>query len=293
MSFPGGPTTMPFRKNTRQQSRQMSLDPHNEITVQKDHYIGIDVGTGSARACIMNDKGDIVGLASENIALWQPETGFYEQSTTNIWQCICTAVHRAMAQHTVDPDSIRGIGFDATCSLAVFRDDTDEPVCVTGPRFDNADGHDRNVILWLDHRPTDETKQINATGHNLLRYVGGQMSIEMEVPKVLWLKNHMPPDQFARCRFYDLTDALTRIATGKDTRSFCSVVCKQGYVPVGVDGSVKGWQEDFLTAIGLPELCEDHFKRMGGVDGVVPHSPILSPGSTFADESLSRRTAAT
>lgn len=55
----------------------MSVDPHNEIKVQQDHYIGIDVGTGSARACIMNAKGDIVGLASENIGLWQPETGYY------------------------------------------------------------------------------------------------------------------------------------------------------------------------------------------------------------------------
>lgn len=42
-----------------------------------DHYIGIDVGTGSARACIINSKGDIVGLASENIGLWQPEQGYY------------------------------------------------------------------------------------------------------------------------------------------------------------------------------------------------------------------------
>jgi hypothetical protein len=25
----------------------------------------------------MNEKGDIVGLASENIGLWQPETGYY------------------------------------------------------------------------------------------------------------------------------------------------------------------------------------------------------------------------
>jgi hypothetical protein len=47
------------------------------------------------------------------------------------------------------------------------------------------------------------------------------------------------------------------------------VVCKQGYVPVGVDGSVKGWQEDFLTEISLEDLMEDNFKRMGGVDGVV------------------------
>ncbi|KAK5716968.1 hypothetical protein LTR17_016185 [Elasticomyces elasticus] len=261
-------SSMPFRQPSRQQSRQMSVDPHNDLRVQQDHYIGIDVGTGSARACIMNDKGDIVGLASENIGLWQPETGYYEQSTTNIWRCICSSIHRAMAQHNVDPASIRGIGFDATCSLAVFSEETDEPVSVTGPKFDNADGNDRNVILWLDHRPVEETKKINATNHNLLRYVGGQMSIEMEIPKVLWLKNNMPKERFDKCKFYDLGDALTHLATGNETRSFCSVVCKQGYVPVGVDGSVKGWQEDFLTEIGLPDLCEDNFKRMGGVNGV-------------------------
>lgn len=55
----------------------MSTDPHNELKIQMDHYIGIDVGTGSARACIINSKGDIVGLASENIGLWQPEQGYY------------------------------------------------------------------------------------------------------------------------------------------------------------------------------------------------------------------------
>ena len=262
---------MPYRNGppSRSSSRQMSVDPHNELWPDQKNYIGIDVGTGSARACIMNDKGDIVGLASENIGLWQPETGYYEQSTTDIWKCICSSIHRAMAQHNVNPQSIRGIGFDATCSLAVFSHDTDEPVAVTGPNFDNADGNDRNIVLWLDHRPVEETKKINATNHNLLRYVGGQMSIEMEIPKVLWLKNNMPKELFDRCKFYDLTDALTHMAPGNATRSFCSVVCKQGYVPVGVAGSVKGWQEDFLTEVGLKDLCDDNFKRMGGVNGVV------------------------
>lgn len=79
-------------------------------TEQVEHYIGIDVGTGSARACIMNDHGDIVGLASENIGLWQPQTGYYEQSTTNIWRCICTSIQRAMNQHNIDPATIKGIG---------------------------------------------------------------------------------------------------------------------------------------------------------------------------------------
>ena len=55
----------------------MSTGSSNKLDQEQTHYIGIDVGTGSARACIMNGKGDIVGLASENIDLWQPETGFY------------------------------------------------------------------------------------------------------------------------------------------------------------------------------------------------------------------------
>ncbi|KAH8781984.1 FGGY family of carbohydrate kinase [Hyaloscypha finlandica] len=266
---------IPFRQNYRKPSRQGSMDPHNDLNPHVDHYIGIDVGTGSARACVIDASGDIKALATENIGLWQPETGYYEQSTTDIWRCICMCVHRALSQHNIDPTTVRGIGFDATCSLAVFAHDTDEPVPVTGPSFMN-DGNDRNVILWLDHRPVEETAKINATGHNLLRYVGGKMSIEMEIPKVLWLKNHMPPELFDRCKFYDLADALTHLATGNETRSFCSTVCKQGYVPVGVDGSVKGWQDDFYETIGLGDLTKDDYKRIGGVDGV--NGKYLSAG---------------
>ena len=197
-----------------------------------------------------------------------------EQSTTDIWKAICTCVRQIVSESGVASSTIKGIGFDATCSLAVLRHDTDEPVPVTAPDFSN-DGNDRNVILWLDHRPLVETETINATKHNLLRYVGGTMSVEMEIPKVLWLKNNMPPELFDKCRFYDLVDALTHMATGSETRSFCSAVCKQGYVPVGVDGSVKGWQEDFYQAIGLGDLAKDDYKRIGGVNGVVGHSPSL------------------
>jgi FGGY-family pentulose kinase len=260
--------TSPFRQTHHTVARQATPDPHNDLRPEKEQYIGIDVGTGSARACIINKEGDIVGLSSENIGLWQPQQGYYEQSTTNIWKCICICVQRALSQANVDSSTIRGIGFDATCSLAVFTHDTDEPVSITGPDFDK-NGNDHNVILWLDHRPVEETEKINATKHNLLRYVGGTMSIEMEIPKVLWLKNNMPKELFDRCKFYDLADALTHLATGNEKRSFCSVVCKQGYVPVGVDGSVKGWQDDFLKEIGLEDLTQDNFKRLGGVDGVV------------------------
>ncbi|KAI6586607.1 hypothetical protein MCOR06_006733 [Pyricularia oryzae] len=243
-----------------------------EALKSTEHYIGIDVGTGSARACLIDVTGDIKSLATKEIKFWQPAAGYegshYEQSTTDIWDAICFCVKKVVTDTGIDTSTIHGLGFDATCSLAVFSHDTDEPIPVTGPDFSNASGEDRNVILWLDHRPLAEAEKINATGHNLLRYVGGKMSVEMEIPKILWLKNNMPKDLFDRCKFYDLADALTHLATGGNTRSFCSTVCKQGFVPVGVDGSVKGWQEDFYHTIGLGDLVEDDFKRMGGVNGV-------------------------
>ncbi|KAF3901920.1 Gluconokinase [Orbilia brochopaga] len=241
--------------------------------LQSTYAVGVDVGTGSARACIIDFTGELLVEVSKEIKRWSPRADYYEQSTTDIWESICYCVRTCLQKTNVDPANVKGIGFDATCSLAVLSANTDEPVSVAGPEFTDKE---RNVILWMDHRPKEETAAINATNHKLLKYVGGKMSIEMEIPKVLWLKRHMPAAVFRDCKFYDLVDALTHIASGKETRSFCSTVCKQGYVPVGIDGSVKGWQEDFLTAIGLPELAEDNFKRMGGVNG--ENGTILSAG---------------
>ena len=46
--------------------------------------------------------------------------------------------------------------------------------------------------MWADHRAIAEAEEITATGHRALRHVGGVMSPEMELPKLLWLKRNLP-----------------------------------------------------------------------------------------------------
>lgn len=199
-------------------------------------------------------------------------TSYKEQSTTDIWKCICTAVRRTLSETSIDPTDIRGIGYSATCSLAVFDATSSEPspITVTNGNFGENKENSQNVILWLDHRAVSETDKINSTGHEVLQYVGGKMSVEMEIPKILWLKNNMPAKLFDRCNFFDLADALTFLSTGKDTRSFCSTVCKQGYIPAGVSKSGHdGWQKDFFEQVGLEDLGKDGFQRIGGVNKLV------------------------
>lgn len=81
-------------------------------------------------------------------------------------------------------------------------------------------GHDENnIILWMDHRAVEETNFINATQHGLLNYVGGKVSLEMQCPKLLWLKNNLNSNCWTKAgKFFDLPDFLTWKCTGDDSR---------------------------------------------------------------------------
>lgn len=228
-------------------------------------YIGIDIGTGSARACLINEEGEILSVSTQPILRFTPKQDFVNQSSENIWNSICKVTKDVVRDSNVKPEDVKGIAFDATCSLIATKGPAGKETLPVGPDFTNKD---EDVILWMDHRAAEETIKIKATGHPLLKFVGGQMSIEMEVPKMMWLSKHMPKENFDVAHFYDLSDWLTMHSTGIDARSFCSVACKQGYVPQGVEGSKTGWSKEFLTQVGLSSLTEDNFARLGGVDGI-------------------------
>lgn len=143
-------------------------------------YIGIDVGTGSVRAALVAHAGAIVASSTKDTTTFRDEKDhrIFEQSTTEIWDAICACVQNVLAEaRVVDPTRVKGVGFDATCSLAV-TDVQGHPVTVTkGGELGNSG--DRNIILWADHRAEEEAKLINSTGSVVLDYVGGVMSVSL------------------------------------------------------------------------------------------------------------------
>jgi D-ribulokinase len=48
------------------------------------YFIGVDVGTGSARAGVFDSKGVQKGSASAAIQMWKPAPDFVEQSSEDI-----------------------------------------------------------------------------------------------------------------------------------------------------------------------------------------------------------------
>ena len=73
---------------------------------------------------------------------------------------------------------------------------------------------DRDIVVWMDHRAMRQAERINAGRHAVLRFVGGTISPEMQMPKLLWLKEQRPEIYHSADHFFDLSDFLTWKASG-------------------------------------------------------------------------------
>jgi D-ribulokinase len=185
-----------------------------------------------------------------------------EQSSSDIWAACVASVRATMAEAALPPEAIKGIGFDATCSLVVL-DRSAQPLTVSTSGDNN-----RNVIVWMDHRATSEARSINDASDDVLRYVGGSISPEMEMPKILWLKRHLASSYNAAGHFFDLADFLSFRATGSLARSVCTVTCKWNYL-----AHEQRWSGGYFERIGLGDLVSDNYARIG-TEIVVPGTPL-------------------
>jgi FGGY-family pentulose kinase len=226
------------------------------------YFIGVDVGTGSARAGIFDDSGRLMGSAKRAITVWHEAGSIVEQSSEQIWTAVCDSVKEALCGANITVADIAGIGFDATCSLVVV--DAEGAPLPVGPSGDP----ERNIMVWMDHRAAGEAEEINAGDHAVLNYVGGRISPEMETPKLLWLKRNLPQTFAAAGHFFDLADYLTWRASGSLSRSICTVTCKWTYL-----AHENRWDADYFNDIGLGELVTEGFARIG-MDVVEPGSPL-------------------
>jgi D-ribulokinase len=235
-------------------------------------FIGVDVGTASARAGVFDERGRLLATARHPIAIWREPGDIVEQSSEDIWSACVSAVRSCMRDAALTADAVSGIGFDATCSLAVLDDDA-EPLSVS-PSGDQA----RNVIVWMDHRAAAEARTINATKDEVLAYVGGAISPEMQTPKLLWLKRHLPATYAAAGHFLDLADFLSFRATGSAARSMCTLTCKWTYL-----AHERRWSAAYFERIGLGDLVHGGYRKIGSV--------IIEPGAAIA-QGLSAAAAA-
>ncbi|KAF8329937.1 hypothetical protein F5887DRAFT_1082160 [Amanita rubescens] len=158
-----------------------------------------------------------------------------------------------MAQ--VPPSSVKGIGFDATCSLTV-TDANGEPVIVT--RGDQLGQYgERNVVLWADHRAEEEAELINDTSSeildlrwNVLRFFGSRNAWTLLFFRDANFSIYLLSD-IGRHALFHANSPTFRTKSGAQTffkRLDLGEFVERGYEPMGAVGG------KVLTA-GMPVVC--------------------------------------
>src|SRR6476469_2535716 len=231
-------------------------------TGMRQAFIGVDVGTSSARAGVFDEKGSLLATARRPITVWHEAGNVVEQSSSEIWAACAASVRAAIAEAALPPSAVKGVGFDATCSLVVL-DAAGNPLTVSS----SGDGQ-RNFNVWVDHRAIAEARLVNDTHDEVLQYVGGSISPAMEIPKLLWLKRHLPSTYRSAGHFFDLADYLSFRATGSTERSICTLACKWNFL-----AHEQRWSGGYFERVGLADLASENYAKIGN-EIVAPGTPL-------------------
>src|SRR5262245_52552132 len=137
-------------------------------------FLGLDVGTQSLRAALIDLHGVTVAFATSPLDTTHPQPGWAEQDANRWWQAACAAVPEALASANVSADAVAAIGLDCTACTVIACAADATPL--------------RPALLWMDQRAFREAEEISATGDPSLRYVSSVVSPEWMLPKALWLK---------------------------------------------------------------------------------------------------------
>lgn len=143
-------------------------------------FLGVDVGTSAVKVALVDDKGRVIGSASQPHPLLTPRPGWAEQRPRDWWTSTAGAIKKVLrtTRTTATNVDVAAIGLSGQMHSSVFLDRHNDVI--------------RPALLWCDGRTTEECREITTRvgDEQLAQWVGNPASEGFTLPKVLWLRNH-------------------------------------------------------------------------------------------------------
>ncbi|WP_134683692.1 xylulokinase [Brevibacillus migulae] len=202
------------------------------------YVIGIDVGTSSVKALLVDQQGIVCGESSASYPLIHEKSGYSEQEPEQWVTQTISALRELLHTSGISGAEVEGISFSGQMHGLVLLDEHDQVV--------------RNAILWNDTRTTDQCREIKRVlGDKLLQIARNPALEGFTLPKLLWVKEH-EPERFQRAAVFLLPKDYVRYRlTGQIAMDFSDAA---GTLLLDITG--KKWSAEILQAFDLPEsLC--------------------------------------
>jgi xylulokinase len=137
--------------------------------------LGLDLGTSSVKALLMEENGDAVGEGSVPYPVRAPRPGWAESSPDEWWSAVLEATEAAVGRHGAE---VAALGLSGQMHGVVITDGEGLPV--------------RPAILWADARSGTELEAYQGLDEDLRRRLANPQAVGMAGPSLLWLRWHEP-----------------------------------------------------------------------------------------------------
>jgi xylulokinase len=164
-------------------------------------FLGVDIGTSSAKGVIVDESGEILATATRPCATASPRPGWFEHDPVAVWWDNTRDIVRELLARC--PGPVAGVAISGIGPVVLIADEDDLPL--------------RPAILYgIDTRADAQVAEQNDRfGRDvLLSTVGNLLTSQAAGPKIAWLAEH-EPDRFRRARrIYSAHGWVARRLTG-------------------------------------------------------------------------------
>jgi xylulokinase len=142
--------------------------------------MGVDIGTSSTKAIVVNESGELLAQASSGYQISTPAPGWAEQNPEWWWVAVKEAVKEALTSPEVEPNLISAVGLSGQMHGTVLLDKDSRPL--------------RPAIIWADGRSTRQCEQIYETigRDKVLQVTCNPVMPGFMAPSLLWVKENEP-----------------------------------------------------------------------------------------------------
>lgn len=199
------------------------------------YTIGVDFGTESGRTILVRvADGETVashvhpyadGVIDEHLpgSGRRLEPDWALQNPADYLAVLRHGVPAVLAQASVAPEDVIGLGIDFTACTMLPIDEQGTPLCLLEEY--RAEPH-AWVKLWKHHAAQPEADRVNRVaterGEPFLRRYGGKISSEWFIPKALQILDEAPAIYQAADRFIEAADWVVLWLTGRERRNSCT-----------------------------------------------------------------------
>jgi ribulokinase len=227
-----------------------------------DFLLGIDYGTGGAKACIIDTQGQVLGFGFKEYPFFHDKPGWSEHDPVLYWSIACELIQSCIAQARIDPKEIRGVAVSSALPSMVMVDRQHNPI---HRAYNLMDRRAVEQVRWLKQHVGEQ---------RILELTGNRIEDHPSIVNLLWEKQNRPEGYAKLWRALTIDGFVTLKLTDKPVANYGAAP----FYGVAYDLLGERFDEALLAEIGIDPAILPPLARCEALIGEVTSEAAAATG---------------